>query len=104
MCPEGQYCQYWEGALGCIDDGEVAPDPQNHDEPPCPTGVCSRGGICHDQYPGEALGGFECFRPCDPAQAGIIGAEACQNARKTCRQATDAEGNTLPFAFCAYGN
>ncbi len=102
MCPDGQYCQYTDDGLRCIDDGDVAPDPQNHSEPDCPTGVCSRGGICYDEAPGEPLGGLRCYRPCDPAQVGMAGPDVCMNGRKTCRQATDADGNALPFTYCSY--
>ena len=102
MCPEGQYCQYTEGRLRCIADGDVAPDIQNHNPPDCPTGVCSRGGICHDRYPGEALGRLRCYVLCDPSNAGISGPSVCANGRHTCHQAVDQSGQELPYAVCDY--
>ena len=100
MCPEAQYCQYTDGRLQCIDNGDVVPDPQFHYTPECAMGVCSRGGICHDRRPGEVLGGLNCYWVCDPADVG--GRGDCPNGRHTCFQATDAEGSPLPFAICDY--
>ena len=100
QCPEGQYCQYLEGQLRCIDNEEVEPDPQFHYTPNCPTGVCSRGGICHQVYRGEILPEPRCFWTCDPVSAGSRG--DCPNVRHTCYQAEDAEGQLLPFAICDY--
>ena len=102
QCPEGQYCQYTDGQLRCIDNGDVEPDPQFHSTPICPEGVCSRGGICHDIHRGETLPEPRCFRTCDPASITSTGVSDCDNRRHTCYQAEDAEGQPLPFAICDY--
>ena len=100
MCPEGQYCQYLDGRLQCIDNGDVAPDPQFHRTPSCPTGVCSRGGICYNDHR-DSTREAKCFWVCDPASIDSD-ERVCMNRRHTCYQAEDTEGNVLPFAICDY--
>ncbi len=100
QCSEGQYCQYLEGRLRCIDNGEVEPDPRFHSTPNCPTGVCSRGGICYQVHRSGTLQAPQCFWVCDPVSIGSKG--DCPNGRHTCYQAEDAEGQPLPFAICDY--
>ena len=105
-CPEGQYCQYRDRRLTCIDNGAVEPDPQFHSAPPCPDGTCSRGGICFSDTgtfssdPSDA----RCFETCDPGFVGMSCSEpgCCTNGRHTCWQAFDEDGESLPFGLCHY--
>ena len=95
-CPEGKYCQYADGVLRCVTEGDVLPD-YSHVPPACP-GICSRGGICmpSDYGVDEAA----CFQPC--ALAGVNQNSNCVNSRHTCRQAYGDNDEPLTFGLCNY--
>lgn len=103
MCPEGQYCQYVDDVLRCIDEGTVEPDPGGSN-PPCPEGVCSRGGICMPNR-GSFGGDLICYQPCnvglnDPN--GLPGNADCFNGRHTCWPVEGPDGAPLSFGLCEY--
>lgn len=91
-CPPGEYCQYEDGRLRCVPEGDVAPDPQWHRLPACPDGRCSRGGIC---MPYDFSDDPVCYHPCGPEVD-------CVNGRHTCRPVYDADGVDLGFGLCNY--
>ena len=100
QCPEGTYCQYADGDLRCVAEGDVIPDPGGNN-PECPTGVCSRGGICMPEQTefGFGDGRFICYQPCDATQE--RGETGCFNGRHTCWPAFDGD-DPLAFGVCAY--
>jgi hypothetical protein len=97
-CAIGEYCQLEEDALLCVPETDVVPDPGNNN-PPCPSGRCSRGGICMPSDGGFGAA-FICYQPCDPTQD--WGETGCFNSRHTCWPAEDSTGEPLPFGLCAY--
>ena len=112
MCPDGQYCQYQDDGLRCIDNSDVVAGATGN-WPDCPEGACSRGAICLeasatgvDSGAGDEL---RCYPACAPQFIGTIGASCgdmpgcCHNGRHTCHQATDENGDALAFGVCRYG-
>lgn len=102
-CPDGQYCQLVDEELTCIPDGDVRPDP-GASNPPCPDGVCSRGGICmpnRDAFGGDLI----CYQPCNVglnAPDERPGNADCFNGRHTCWPVEGPDGSTRAFGLCAY--
>ncbi len=99
-CPDGTYCQYVSGALRCVVEGDIIPDPGGNN-PDCPAGTCSRGGICMpDRSPFATDDGrLICYQPCDATQEREE--TGCFNGRHTCWPAFDGD-QALTFGLCAY--
>jgi hypothetical protein len=101
-CPEGEYCQYVDDTLRCIAEGDVVPDPGGTN-PVCPTGVCSRGGICmpmRDPFGSGPPSPLICYQPCDHNLERED--THCLNGRHTCWPAAGPEGEPLSFGICDY--
>lgn len=104
QCAEGEYCQYFtEGdPLRCIAEGDVEPDPGGTN-PECPTGVCSRGGICMPQrnpFGDDPPVRFICYQPCELDEEWED--RDCWNSRHTCWPVEGPDGEPLSFGICEY--
>ena len=102
QCSDGEYCQYFEEGdpLRCIPDGDVVADPGGSN-PECPTGVCSRGGICMPMRNPFGNGSrFICYQPCEVGEDWED--RDCFNGRHTCWPALGADGEELSFGICDY--
>ena len=85
-CSGSTYCQYTDGRLLCVPEG------QNPRDERCPDGRCTRGSIC---MPAAFDGEPTCQQPCAEDHA-------CFITRHDCFEALGADGEVLPFGLCRY--